>query len=148
MGKRADEATVKYAYFLRDELKKVSAVILDETNNDRAEEIEAIEEAIRILKCLEGIRSSLCSSPPVKVPEEFFCPLSKEIMRDPVVLTCGQSYERTNIERWLEEIGDKTCLQNQQVVSHIDLTKNEALGRLISRWCEDNKVKLDESLSE
>ncbi|KAJ0257361.1 U box domain-containing protein [Hirschfeldia incana] len=144
MGKRADEATAKFAYYLRDELKKVSAVILDETNNDRAEQIEAIEEAIRILNCLEMIRLSLCSSAPVKVPEEFLCPLSKEIMRDPVVLTCGQTYERKNIQRWLEEIGDKTCLRNQQVVSHIDLTPNKALGPLISRWCEDNNVKLDE----
>lgn len=30
MGKRADEATVKYAHSLRDELRKVSTVILDE----------------------------------------------------------------------------------------------------------------------
>ncbi|KAH0943000.1 hypothetical protein HID58_002637 [Brassica napus] len=86
MGKRADEATVKYAHSLRDELRKVSTVILDEKNHGRAVEIEAIEEAIRILNCLEKIRSSLCSS----APEEFLCPLSKEIMRDPVVLTCGQ----------------------------------------------------------
>ncbi|RID79832.1 hypothetical protein BRARA_A02538 [Brassica rapa] len=144
MGKRADEATVKYAHSLRDELRKVSTVILDEKNHGRAVEIEAIEEAIRILNCLDQIRSSLCSS----APEEFLCPLSKEIMRDPVVLTCGQTYERKNIERWLEEISDQTCLQNQQVVSHIDLTPNKALGRIISQWCDDNKVKLHESVSD
>ena len=34
---------------------------------------------------------------PLKIPNEFFCPISKEIMNDPVVNEKGFSYERTHI---------------------------------------------------
>lgn len=33
----------------------------------------------------------------------FLCPISKEVMRDPVLACDGHSYERRNIERWLRE---------------------------------------------
>jgi hypothetical protein len=36
-----------------------------------------------------------------KHPKEFYCPLSKRIMRDPVVDPEGNAYEREAIERWL-----------------------------------------------
>eukprot|EP00578_Thalassiosira_sp_NH16_P008116 CAMPEP_0181107916 /NCGR_PEP_ID=MMETSP1071-20121207/17342_1 /TAXON_ID=35127 /ORGANISM="Thalassiosira sp., Strain NH16" /LENGTH=589 /DNA_ID=CAMNT_0023191465 /DNA_START=321 /DNA_END=2090 /DNA_ORIENTATION=- len=35
------------------------------------------------------------------LPKEFFCPLTKRLMKDPVVDTEGNSYEREAIERWL-----------------------------------------------
>jgi hypothetical protein len=43
------------------------------------------------------------------VPSFFKCPISLELMKDPVVLCIGQSYERSNIEPWLEA-GNHTCL--------------------------------------
>ena len=36
-----------------------------------------------------------------ELPEEFFCPLTKRVMKDPVVDNDGHSYEREAIERWL-----------------------------------------------
>ena len=40
---------------------------------------------------------------PVKVPHAFVCPLTFEIMHDPVLLVGdGQTYERAEIERWLQ----------------------------------------------
>ena len=34
-------------------------------------------------------------------PEIFFCPISTEIMRDPVLLMTGQTYEREAIEKYV-----------------------------------------------
>lgn len=36
-----------------------------------------------------------------KLPREFVCPLSKRVMKDPVVDPDGNAYEREAIERWL-----------------------------------------------
>jgi hypothetical protein len=36
-----------------------------------------------------------------KLPKEFYCPLSKRVMKDPVVDPDGNAYEREAIERWL-----------------------------------------------
>ena len=34
------------------------------------------------------------------IPQEFICPITGEIMEDPVSTIDGNSYERTAIERW------------------------------------------------
>jgi len=43
------------------------------------------------------------------VPEMFVCPVSRELMRDPVVLVeTGQIYDRSSITEWFR-IGNNTC---------------------------------------
>eukprot|EP00415_Alexandrium_ostenfeldii_P003643 UN3643 len=37
------------------------------------------------------------------VPAEFRCPISHDVMRDPVVAADGFTYERASIERWLTD---------------------------------------------
>jgi hypothetical protein len=37
------------------------------------------------------------------VPNEFLCPIYKDIMRDPVVAADGFSYERAAIEHWIRQ---------------------------------------------
>ncbi len=37
------------------------------------------------------------------VPDGFECPLTMDLMADPVVAADGQSYERAAIERWLAD---------------------------------------------
>ena len=39
--------------------------------------------------------------PPVVVPKEFLCPITQEMMDDPVTTTDGHAYERLEIFRWL-----------------------------------------------
>ncbi|EKX45487.1 hypothetical protein GUITHDRAFT_53147, partial [Guillardia theta CCMP2712] len=39
----------------------------------------------------------------VEHPADFLCPISMEVMKDPVIAMDGHSYERQNIERWLED---------------------------------------------
>lgn len=43
------------------------------------------------------------------VPEMFVCPVSRELMKDPVVLVdTGQIYDRTSITEWFR-MGNNTC---------------------------------------
>ncbi len=43
---------------------------------------------------------ALCAVVPAEVPinPQFFCPITGDIMRDPVITSGGHSYERTAIE--------------------------------------------------
>ena len=41
------------------------------------------------------------ASAPAEVPSHFLCPISLQIMRDPVTLPTGISYDRAAISRWL-----------------------------------------------
>jgi len=70
----------------------------------------------------------------VEVPCYFLCPISLSIMRDPVTLPTGITYDRDGIERWL--LTAATCpLTKQPVPADCDPTPNHTLRRLIQSWC-------------
>nr|XP_043611173.1 E3 ubiquitin-protein ligase PUB23-like [Erigeron canadensis] len=74
----------------------------------------------------------------VEVPRFFICPISLEIMRDPVTLSTGITYDRDSIEKWLFSQKNDFCPVTKQVVVDIDLTPNHTLRRLIQSWCTLN----------
>ncbi|KAI4384197.1 hypothetical protein MLD38_002382 [Melastoma candidum] len=70
-------------------------------------------------------------------PEELKCPISLQIMYDPVIISSGQTYERICIEKWFAD-GHNTCPKTQQKLSHLGLTPNYCVKGLIASWCEQN----------
>ncbi|KAK3156434.1 hypothetical protein QOZ80_2AG0107260 [Eleusine coracana subsp. coracana] len=68
------------------------------------------------------------------VPKEFSCPISLDLMRDPVVVSTGQTYDRPSIIQWIEE-GHSTCPNSGQALADNRLVPNRALRSLISQWC-------------
>ncbi|KAI4322147.1 hypothetical protein L6164_021867 [Bauhinia variegata] len=77
--------------------------------------------------------------PPV-IPDDFRCPISLELMKDPVIVSTGQTYERSCIEKWLEA-GNGTCPKTQQTLASTVLTPNYVLRSLIAQWCETNGIE-------
>ncbi|XP_061347030.1 U-box domain-containing protein 14 [Gastrolobium bilobum] len=75
------------------------------------------------------------------IPDDFRCPISLELMKDPVIVSTGQTYERSCIQKWLDA-GHKTCPKTQQTLLHTALTPNYVLKSLIALWCESNGVEL------
>ncbi|PIA37248.1 hypothetical protein AQUCO_03000084v1 [Aquilegia coerulea] len=75
------------------------------------------------------------------IPDDFRCPISLELMKDPVIVSTGQTYERSCIQKWLDA-GHRTCPKTQQTLVHSALTPNYVLKSLISQWCESNGVEL------
>ncbi|CAL0312142.1 unnamed protein product [Lupinus luteus] len=74
------------------------------------------------------------------IPEDFLCPISLELMRDPVIVATGQTYERSYIQRWID-CGNTTCPKTQQKLQHLTLTPNYVLRSLISQWCIENNIE-------
>lgn len=77
-------------------------------------------------------------------PEELRCPISLQLMYDPVIISSGQTYERVCIEKWLND-GHKTCPKTQQELVHLCLTPNYCVKGLIASWCEHNGFPIPES---
>jgi len=48
-------------------------------------------------------------------PKKFCCPITLDLMKDPVIAADGNSYERTNIEDWLKT-HDTSPLTNEKMV--------------------------------
>ncbi|XP_054814172.1 U-box domain-containing protein 13-like isoform X2 [Prosopis cineraria] len=74
------------------------------------------------------------------IPDDFRCPISLELMKDPVIVSTGQTYERSCIEKWLDA-GHGTCPKTQQTLASNVLTPNYALRSLIAQWCEANGME-------
>ncbi|KAK6231942.1 U-box domain - like 10 [Theobroma cacao] len=71
----------------------------------------------------------------IDVPPFFICPISLEIMKDPVTVSTGITYDRESIEKWLFSGKNTTCPVTKQVITDCDLTPNHTLRRLIQSWC-------------
>eukprot|EP00249_Psilotum_nudum_P004519 c18038_g2_i1 orf=565-954(+) len=74
-------------------------------------------------------------------PEDFRCPISLELMSDPVILATGQTYGRPSIQRWLDT-GHRTCPKTKQVLHEVKLIPNYALRSLIHQWAQANGVDI------
>nr|XP_043612144.1 E3 ubiquitin-protein ligase PUB22-like [Erigeron canadensis] len=74
----------------------------------------------------------------IEIPSFFVCPISLEMMKDPVTLSSGITYDRDSIEKWLFSQKNEFCPVTKQVVVDIDLTPNHTLRRLIQSWCTLN----------
>ncbi|XP_074580438.1 E3 ubiquitin-protein ligase PUB23-like [Curcuma longa] len=68
------------------------------------------------------------------VPLFFLCPISMELMRDPVTVATGVTYERKNIEKWLFVYNKSTCPATMQRLPSFHLTPNHTVSRLISSF--------------
>jgi len=72
-----------------------------------------------------------------KMPAEFFCPISHELMEDPVLASDGFTYERSFIENWLNSKGTNCCSpMTNQPLSSRSLVPNQALKALIMQSCQ------------
>ncbi|CAK8535464.1 unnamed protein product [Lathyrus sativus] len=77
----------------------------------------------------------------IDVPSHFLCPISLQLMKDPVTVSTGITYDRDNIEKWLFSFQNKTCPVTKQTLLETDLnnlTPNHTLRRLIQSWCTLN----------
>ncbi|XP_022927467.1 E3 ubiquitin-protein ligase PUB22-like [Cucurbita moschata] len=79
----------------------------------------------------------------VEVPSDFLCPISLQIMRDPVTISTGITYDRESIEKWLSSYKNRhvvvpSCPVTKLPLSELDLTPNHTLRRLIQGWCSLN----------
>lgn len=70
----------------------------------------------------------------VDFPPYFRCPISMELMQDPVTISTGVSFERANIEKWFFTYNKKTCPATMQTIVNFDITPNYTLKRLILSW--------------
>ncbi|XP_021813189.1 U-box domain-containing protein 17 [Prunus avium] len=78
----------------------------------------------------------------ITIPKDFCCPISLDLMREPVIVSTGQTYDRSSISRWLEE-GHCTCPKTGQMLPNTRLVPNRALRNLIMQWCTAYGIPYD-----
>ncbi|EOD28926.1 hypothetical protein EMIHUDRAFT_114004 [Emiliania huxleyi CCMP1516] len=111
---------------------------------EEAELAAALEESARLdarVAERQGASSPAEEAPPEgeeEPPADFICPITTEVMSDPVMAADGQSYERTAIERWLATKSTSPLTGGE--LDHPYLTPNHPyltpnmLRRMIRDW--------------
>lgn len=122
-------------------LEKLKENAEQSENTAEAEYIDQIIAVVtRLHERLVMLKQSQSGSP-VLVPADFCCPLSLELMTDPVIVASGQTYERAFIKNWID-LGLTVCPKTHQTLAHTNLIPNYTVKALIANWCELNNVKL------
>ncbi|XP_009799470.1 U-box domain-containing protein 1-like [Nicotiana sylvestris] len=88
-------------------------------------------------------QSSSCYSVVSDIPDELRCPISLDLMRDPVIIASGHTYDRNSIAQWINS-GHHTCPKSGQRLIHMALIPNYALKSLIHQWCQENNIPITE----
>ncbi|XP_058186354.1 U-box domain-containing protein 4-like isoform X2 [Rhododendron vialii] len=110
-------------------------------NNEEAEYFEQMIAVVTHMHEQLVTMKQLQSSNPVPIPADFCCPLSLELMTDPVIVASGQTYERAFIRKWID-LGLTVCPKTRQTLAHTNLIPNYTVKALIANWCDTNNVKL------
>ncbi|CAI9785532.1 unnamed protein product [Fraxinus pennsylvanica] len=74
----------------------------------------------------------------VRIPVHFRCPISLDLMKDPVTLSSGMTYDRDSIEAWFEA-GNSTCPVTNQVLRNLEPIPNQSIRRMIQDWCVEKR---------
>ncbi|KAI3468577.1 hypothetical protein Pfo_025240 [Paulownia fortunei] len=127
----------------------IEAVALEKLkeNAEQAEktgEVEYVDQMIALVTHMHDLlvmTKQSQTSNPVPIPPDFCCPLSLELMTDPVIVASGQTYERAFIRKWID-LGLTVCPKTRQTLAHTNLIPNYTVKALIANWCESNNVKL------
>ncbi|XP_073302858.1 U-box domain-containing protein 21-like [Primulina huaijiensis] len=72
------------------------------------------------------------------IPTHFRCPISLELMKDPVTLLTGITYDRDSIEKWIDT-GNVRCPVTNQILTNFEQIPNHILRKMIQDWCVKNK---------
>jgi hypothetical protein len=90
----------------------------------------AVELAKTLVEGEDGMQQTV-HQPPKPTPVEFLCPITRDLMSDPVVLTDGFSYERAAIVTWM-----KTRRNSPMTGAPVDdmFVPNTILKVMINEW--------------
>ena len=135
-AKHGSQEVVDKARKARDEIKK----------NKKKEEMAAREAAEKIKRqvridallkevSFEQAEAALEAAQGIEeAPNEYLCPVTQELMTDPVIATDGHTYERSEIARWFKQ--NLTSPKTLEILPSPALIPNHQLRSLIIDWKE------------
>ncbi|KAL0375430.1 UNVERIFIED_CONTAM: U-box domain-containing protein 16 [Sesamum radiatum] len=104
-----------------NEIENLEDEVQNQNDDKSKADVIALIGLVRYAKCvLYGASTPRIttrrqkSAGEVNAPADFRCPISLDLMRDPVVVSTGQTYDRSSITMWIES-GHATCPKTEVV---------------------------------
>ncbi|KAJ4904669.1 U-box domain-containing protein 3 [Raphanus sativus] len=128
----------------QDLLKESIAVEKERIRSQTSKSIEKMDRLIDLVSCIREhmLKTEFLEvAKGISIPPYFRCPLSTELMLDPVIVASGQTFDRTSIKKWLDN-GLDVCPRTRQVLTHQELIPNYTVKAMIASWLETNSINL------
>ena len=95
-------------------------------------------QAVATQAAVDPVEELLCEH----APDDFKCPISLELMSDPVTLAGdGMTYERVSIERWLAAGNTTSPVTNAELSSQV-FAPSQLVKNMIRAWREGEGAEL------
>ncbi|XP_011001054.1 PREDICTED: U-box domain-containing protein 17-like [Populus euphratica] len=117
-----------------------SVIFIDRHREEIKENFKQLSASLNRNQDVSSSSQSILSN----IPDEFRCPISLDLMKDPVIVASGHTYDRNSIAQWINS-GHHTCPKSGKRLIHRALIPNYALKGLVHQWCQDNNVPLIEN---
>uniref|UniRef100_A0A4W2GGM3 WD repeat, SAM and U-box domain-containing protein 1 n=1 Tax=Bos indicus x Bos taurus TaxID=30522 RepID=A0A4W2GGM3_BOBOX len=101
--------------------------------------IESLGLRSKVLRKIEELRTKV-KTLSSEIPDEFICPITRELMKDPIIASDGYSYEKEAMENWISK-KKRTSPMTNLVLSSVILTPNRTLKMAIDRWLSETHQK-------
>ncbi|KAF2730390.1 U-box-domain-containing protein [Polyplosphaeria fusca] len=140
-GMQQELATLKNKYSRLCQYEDaLCAFILYRADNAKGPDLEPLTWTVGSEIPKVNKRTDVTRNFPVfEVPPEYRCPISTELMEDPVTTIDGFVYERKNIERWFQTHETSPC--TNLVLASLFLTPNITLKQDIDAWVLVTDIK-------
>ncbi|XP_048781071.2 WD repeat, SAM and U-box domain-containing protein 1-like isoform X2 [Ostrea edulis] len=98
----------------------------------------------KILRCIKAaqnkptITRSTSNVSENGIPDEYLCPITRELMKDPVMAEDGYTYERSAIQGWMDKGKDTSPMTSIPLTAR-QLIPNRSLKMLIQHYLDSGK---------
>ncbi|XP_014490369.1 U-box domain-containing protein 16 [Vigna radiata var. radiata] len=146
-----EKLEIRDASSCRAEIENLEEEIQNRSEEQSKADLVALIGLVRFAKCVlfgastpstRSVSLRRSQSSEFAVPADYRCPISLELMQDPVVVATGQTYDRVSIQLWMDS-GHNTCPKTGQTLSHTDLIPNRVLRNMIATWCREQKIPFE-----
>lgn len=143
-----EKLEIRDASSCRAEIENLEQEIHNRSEEQSKTDLVALIGLVRYAKCVlfgastpspRTVTLRRNQSSEFAVPSDYRCPISLELMRDPVVVATGQTYDHESIKLWMDS-GHNTCPKTGQTLSHTDLIPNRVLRNMIAAWCREQRI--------
>ncbi|KAG7612599.1 UspA [Arabidopsis suecica] len=123
-----------------EETRQLAALALQCTELRSKDRPDLEDQILPVLESLKKVadkaRNSL-SAAPSQPPSHFFCPLLKDVMKEPCIAADGYTYDRRAIEEWMEN--HRTSPVTNSPLQNVNLLPNHTLYAAIVEWRNRNQ---------
>ena len=113
------------------------AMLYESSKNEKIEE-EKEKKMLEEAKNDPEMNKDVSELPDYSSVNSFLCPITKNIMKNPVITPYGTTYDKDAILGWLKT--NETCPLTKKPLNRKMLIPNYALKNAITRYVESSKI--------